>query len=110
MKFSKELIKGSTKKLILAILAEGDLHGYHIIREIKRKSGEALEFGEGSIYPALHALEKEKLIEGYWEQQDGGHERKYYRITPKGRRALKSAVREWKEFTHAVNKALKGML
>lgn len=109
MKFSKELIKGSTKNLILAILSEGDLHGYHIIREIRRKSSDDLEFGEGSMYPALHALEKEKLIEGYWEQHDGGHERKYYRITPKGRRALKSAVREWKEFTVAVNKVLRGM-
>lgn len=107
IKFTPELMKGSTKTLILAIVSHDDAHGYHIIREIRRKSADALVCGEGSIYPALHALEKDGLISGSWDQSDSGHERKQYRITKKGQRALKTALREWKQFVNAVNKVVR---
>ena len=106
MKFSKELIKGSTKNLVLAVLKEGELHGYQILKEIKNRSNDALELGEGTIYPVLHALEKEGALESRWEEQANGMKRKYYKITQEGRRKLKEAKKDWADFSTAVNHIL----
>lgn len=110
MKFSSELIKGSTKNIILSVLAsEGELYGYQIVKQIKRLSAEALEFGEGSIYPALHSLEKSGLVSSVWvNQENNAPARKYYQLTKKGRRALREGFKEWKSFTSAVDKVYKG--
>lgn len=109
MKFSRELIKGSTKSLVLAVLNGEELYGYQIVKAIKKKSGEALEFGEGSIYPALHALEKEGLLTSHWVEQTEGPNRKYYALTRKGKGALKQALAEWTEFRSAVDKVYKAI-
>lgn len=109
MKFSRELIKGSTKNLILAVLADGELYGYQIVKSIREKSGDALEYGEGSIYPALHSLEKSGLLKAKWVAQESGPDRKYYTLTKKGKKVLKDRVAEWKEFSGAVNKVLKDL-
>lgn len=106
MKFSRELVKGSTKNVILAVLADGELYGYQIVKSIREKSDDALDFGEGSVYPALHALEKAGLLQSKWVKQDSGPDRKYYSLTRKGGRALKDNIAEWKEFSSAVNKVL----
>lgn len=104
MKFPAELLKGSTKNLILAILSEQPLYGYEIVKRIQRKSAGALVLGEGSMYPALHALEKSGYIIGQWEESPEGRERKYYSLTRKGRKQLKEGIAAWKQFTLAVNK------
>jgi DNA-binding PadR family transcriptional regulator len=107
MDFSKELIKGSTKKLILSVLNEGELYGYEIIKAIKIKSADALAFGEGSIYPALHQLEKDGYLKSRWEAgRPGTPPRKYYQITEKGKLRLNADLKEWKEFTQAVDSVL----
>ncbi len=106
MKFPRELIKGSTKNLILAVLSEGELYGYQIVKEIRNRSKDALQFGEGSIYPALHSLEKEAALRSHWVTQESGPARKYYRITPKGRKVLNTEIKAWKGFTMAVNQVL----
>lgn len=106
MKFSRELIKGSTKNLALAVLAEGELYGYQIVKAIREKSGDMLEYGEGSIYPALHSLEKAGMLKAKWVAQESGPDRKYYTLTKKGKKALKDRVAEWKEFAGAVDKVL----
>ena len=110
MKFSSELIKGSTKNIILAVLSsEGELYGYQIVKCIREASAEALEFGEGSIYPALHTLEHAGFISSHWVDQDNNAPaRKYYQLTKKGRRALTEGVKEWREFAQAVDKIYKG--
>src|SRR5690242_18151791 len=105
MKFSKELLKGTTQQLILAVLQENDLYGYEIIKEITRRSETALELGEGSVYPMLHLLEQKEYIEGYW-QTENGRERKYYTITAKGRCIFKEHLKEWSLFSKSVNKVL----
>lgn len=102
-KFSKELIKGSTKNLILASLAEGELYGYQIVKEIHRLSGNALDMGEGTVYPTLHSLEKSGLLKSHWVNSENGRERKYYKLTRKGRLVLKTAMQEWKEFSGAID-------
>ena len=67
-----ELLKGNTPTLILAVLADGALHGYGIAREIERRSGAVLSLGEGSLYPALRSLERSGFVEGRWEPQAAG--------------------------------------
>lgn len=110
MKFSSELIKGSTKNIILSVLAnEGELYGYQIVKSIRRVSAESLEFGEGSIYPALHSLEKAGFVSAHWVDQDNNAPaRKYYQLTKKGGRALTAGIKEWKDFVSAVDKVYKG--
>lgn len=109
MKFSSELIKGSTKNIILSVLsADGELHGYQIVKNIRQVSATALEFGEGSIYPALHSLEKAGLVSARWADQAHGPARKYYQLTKKGRRALSEGIKEWQDFVSAVEKVYEG--
>jgi len=103
MEFNTELIKGSTKNLLLAILAAEPMYGYQIIKALREKSDDLLQFGEGTIYPVLHQLEKDKLLSSEWRKESQFPERKYYAITPKGQRQLKTSLKEWKSFTKTVN-------
>ena len=71
MKVSKELIKGSTSMLVMSVLKNKDLYGYKIIKEIETLSDNVFSLKEGTLYPILHALEKENLLESYWDDTDG---------------------------------------
>ena len=105
MKYSKELLKGTTHLLVLGVLENQDLYGYMIIRELEIRSENAFEMSEGTLYPILHALEKEKYLDSYWEEFDG-RRRKYYHITKKGKKQLLEKASEWKSFAGNVNKVL----
>src|SRR3712207_1144294 len=98
----RQLLKGNTPALVLAVLADAPRHGYGIAREIERRSGNALRFKEGTLYPALHALERDGLITGAWSGEGGGRERKVYRITPAGLGELERRTRTWTEFATAI--------
>ena len=80
---ARELLKGNTPTLIMAVLRDGPLHGYAIARAIEQRSGAALRCKEGTLYPALQSLERDGVITGAWEQTPGGRERKVWR---RGRR------------------------
>ncbi len=108
MDSERELLKGNTPTLALAVLNDGPLHGYGIAREIERRSDNALRFKEGTLYPALHALEREGLIVGEWEREGNGRERKVYRITPAGIADLESRTRTWNTFASAIERVLGG--
>ena len=105
MRYSKELLKGSTSILVLSVLEKQDLYGYRIIRELEIRSENAFEMSEGTLYPILHALEKEKFLESYWKDVEG-RSRKYYHITKKGLKELESKKQEFEEFSAAVSKVL----
>lgn len=105
MRYSKELLKGSTPTLVLSVLRYKDLYGYKIIRELEIRSENAFEMSEGTLYPILHALEKEKFLESYWMEVDG-RKRKYYHITKKGISELESKKEEWNSFSSNVTKVL----
>ncbi|MBR0415019.1 MAG: helix-turn-helix transcriptional regulator [Clostridia bacterium] len=105
MRYSKELVKGSTHLLVLAVLETEDLYGYKICREIELRSQNELSMGEGTLYPILHALEKEDYVESYWRECDG-RSRKYYHITRKGLRHLKSLKEERNAFNKSIDKVL----
>jgi PadR family transcriptional regulator len=103
----RELLRGNTVTLVLAVLKDGPLHGYGIAREIERRSGEVLRFREGTLYPALHALERDGWIAGRWETP-GGPARKVYAITEAGLAELAHRTRSWQVFACAVNRVLEG--
>ena len=98
-------VKGSLPLLILNTLARGASYGYQIAKEIRTRSGEVLAFQEGTLYPMLHKLEKDGLIEGYTASVDG-RERRYYRLTEAGSRELSRQRRAWQAYAHAVNAVL----
>jgi transcriptional regulator len=100
-------LKGSLPLLILNNLKSGPNHGYRIAKQIKQQSEGVLDFKEGTLYPTLHGLEKQGLIEAYQEIENG-RKRRYYRLTEAGRAALSEEMSEWEEYTHAVNRILKG--
>lgn len=104
---NKELIKGSTVTLILNSLKKEPTYGYGLIKEIENKSNGVFQFKEGTLYPILHDLEKNKLIESFWEAENG-RRRKYYRITKKGITELESRENEWRLFSKTMNLVLGG--
>ena len=108
MKPSKELIGASTSLLVLAALAREPSYGYKIVRGINESAGGIFTWSEGTIYPILHKLEKEKLLRTQWQDADNGRSRKYYYITARGRAALADDVADWNQF-HALIGRLTGV-
>lgn len=101
-----ELVKGNAVVLILSLLARDPMHGYGIVKELRKESEGYFAMGEGTLYPHLHQMEKDGLIEGYWETTPGGRERKLYRITDKGTAELTRRREEWRKFQSKVNRIL----
>ena len=79
------------------------MYGYRIIKELGKRSKGYFCFGEGTLYPALHRLERMGLIKGNWERLESGQERRYYQITEQGGKALAEKLAEWRGFSSAVN-------
>ena len=93
--------KGTLPTLILEALAQNPSHGYLIAQRIKERSEGVLDFKEGTLYPALHKLERDGMVESY-EGIEKGRPRRYYRITKSGRGALAKDRAEWRELSKAV--------
>ena len=108
MKFDKGLMAGSTTLMILSLLEGGDMYGYQMIEELARRSNDTFQMKEGTLYPILHTLEKEKCLSSYRQESASGRERKYYRITPKGKELLADKRAEWEAFRKGVNSVLAG--
>ncbi len=110
MNISKELSKGSNALLVLSVISKGDLYGYQIIRTVATLSEDVFQMNEGTLYPILHALEKNGFLESYWsEGSETSRRRKYYRITEKGIKELEKQEQEWKDYSSAVSKVLGGV-
>ena len=92
---SKELVAASTVPLVLSVLARGENYGYALIQEVRNISGGRIEWTEGMLYPVLHWMENENLIESEWRQGDGERRRKYYRLRKEGRKALQEEQEQW---------------
>src|SRR5262249_43915420 len=90
---TRELLKGNTPTLVLAILSEGPQHTYEIGRIIAERAGDAVQFKRGTLYPVLHALERDGLVVGEWRHTGGDRPRCIYTITPAGRTELARRVR-----------------
>ena len=92
---SKELVAASTVPLVLSVLAEDENYGYALIQRVRELSGGEIEWTEGMLYPVLHWMEKEQMIESEWKEADSGRRRKYYRLRPQGRKALQAEKDQW---------------
>ena len=99
----QEMLKGNTDTLLLALLENEAMYGYQIVKEVDERSSGYFAFKEGTLYPALHRLEKAKLIEGRWEDTPNNVRRRYYLITAKGQEALVDRLSEWQRFTNAMD-------
>jgi transcriptional regulator len=102
--FSRELKKGSTELLVLALVEDRPRHGYDIGKRIESVSNGRLTFRIGSLYPILCRLEDKGLITGRWIEKAGERRRRYYKLTAEGRKALARERSLWSEFVLTVNR------
>jgi PadR family transcriptional regulator PadR len=109
-KIDKELLKGSTTVIVLNALNRGEKYGYEIIKAITTESKGSFEFKEGTLYPILHQLENDGAISSRWEETESARKRKYYRITPKGKKLLDAKKQAWLDFRAAVDQILTGFI
>jgi PadR family transcriptional regulator, regulatory protein PadR len=103
-----EMLKGHLDMIVLAALAAGPAHGYAVIEEIRRKSRQAFDLPEGTIYPALHRLEQAGLLSSRWVTAESGRRRRVYSLTRRGNRALVERRAVWQEFSQAIGGLLAG--
>jgi transcriptional regulator len=98
-----QLLQGTLDMLILRTLLFGPAHGHQIARHIQRTTEDLLQIEHGSLYPALHRLERKGWIAARWEtEKDGKREFKYYRLTPAGKKQLVAEESKWKKMTGAI--------
>lgn len=102
----QQLRKGSTPLLILSILADDKMYGYQIMRELERRSEGYFSMTAALLYPALHQLELDGLLNSEWKEGQGKRRRKYYSITQKGRKSLAASQAEWQTFIKNLLKTL----
>lgn len=108
MTINKNLITGSTTMLILKLLEDKDMYGYLMIEELRKKSDNTFDLKAGTLYPLLHGLEEQGMLESYEESADSKRVRKYYSITKKGKNMLVEKQSEWNTYTSAINQILDG--
>ncbi len=98
-----DLLKSNIDSLLLCLVNRKPMYGYQIIKELREQSQGYFQFKEGTLYPALHRLEKGGLIEGEWQTLPSGQQRKYYKITAKGHATFAEKKNNWFEFLTAMN-------
>jgi transcriptional regulator len=103
-----EMLKGHLDMIVLAALASGPAHGYAVIEEIRRRTGEAFDLPEGTIYPALHRLQQAGLLSSRWVTAESGRRRRVYALTRSGTRALADQRAVWQRFADAIHALLDG--
>ncbi len=106
MEIDRELLKGNISLLLLSLLSRGEMYGYEILEEASRRSANRFELKEGTLYPALHQLEKKGFVKSEWRTGENGRERKYYVLTVKGKKAARDYERQWQHLTRAMNAVL----
>ena len=104
VKLDRELKKGSAELLILSLLEARQRHGYEINKLIEARSGGVLRFKVASLYPLLYRLERRGWIKGRWVEKPGQRRRRYYKLTPEGRRVLAAQRSTWRAFVEAINR------
>src|SRR5919107_3563779 len=100
---ARELKKGSAELLILSLIEDRPRHGYEVGSLIEQRSGGLLRFNVASLYPLLYRLEKRGWIQGRWVEKPGQRRRRFYRLTPEGKKVLAAQRNTWREFVEAIN-------
>ena len=96
MAISKDLVAASATPLVLTILSKGENYGYAIIKRVRELSKGQMQWTDGMLYPVLHRLEEQKLIQSKWRESETGRKRKYYKIKKEGTKVLKEQQKQWK--------------
>lgn len=104
--YKADLLQGTLDMLILKTLALEPMHGYGISQRIQQISREVFRVNQGSLYPALHRLEKEGLIEAEWGASDNNRRARYYRLTKAGRKRLSAETQNWERLAAAIARIL----
>ncbi len=102
MHIAKDLVAASASPMVLGILAGGESYGYAILGRVRELSGGHLEWTDGLLYPLLHRLEEQELVEATWGASETGRKRKYYQITARGRDSLAEHKNQWRAVTEAL--------
>lgn len=101
---SPQIKRGSAELAVLAVLAEGPLHGYEIAKRIREQTGGVITFDVAALYPVLYSMETRGWVEASWEETPSGRRRRCYRLTTDGKRRLRPLRQEWREFFLALNR------
>jgi transcriptional regulator len=102
-----DLLQGTLDMLVLKVVGRGPAHGYAIAREIRRISKDVLQVQQGSLYPALHKLEKKRWLKAEWRATETGREAKYHSLTAKGREQLEAERDNWNRLSEAIGLILR---
>ncbi len=105
-RLSKQALDGNVETILLALLEDGPSYGYAIVKQLNQRASGHLKLGEGTVYPVLHRLEENGLITATWRAGDNGRQRKYYRLSPKGRRKLARNRDEWHTLVQVMQNVL----
>jgi PadR family transcriptional regulator len=100
---SSSIARGSAELAVLALLNEEPLYGFEIAKRIEERTGGSLRFTMASLYPMLYDLEQRGCVKARWESNPAGRDRRYYSLTPAGKKELVPLRREWKRFFHALD-------
>jgi transcriptional regulator len=101
-----ELLPGTLDMLVLRSLVGGPQHGYAIVRRLQQSSAGVLQVEEGSLYPALHRMERRRWVRAEWGQSEAGRRAKYYRLTPSGKRELEERTQSWEQMLAFIARVL----
>lgn len=106
VEYDREFLTGTVGVLILSLLSERPMYGYEILREAEGRSARQFQMKEGTLYPALHAMERAGFLKAEWRVGENGRSRKYYALTAKGRRQAVSKRRQWDAISAAMRSIL----
>ena len=109
MAIRDQIRKGSTSLLVLALLSDEPMYGYQISQEMAQRSGGYFDMKEGLLYPLLHRMKRDGLLDSDWREATGARRRKYYAITAEGRKALQEQTDEWQLFMGKLQGVLSGV-
>ena len=103
------LLQGTLDMMILKVLDRGPEHGYGIVRQIRRRSGDVLVVEEGSLYPALHRLQKRRFVTSQWRTSESNRRARYYQLSERGRKQLREEGRAWQTMAHAIGRVMESL-
>jgi transcriptional regulator len=106
MQADPDLVRGTLATILLETISRRPIHGYAICKAVNARTEGFFDLREGSLYPALHRMERDGLLKSFWEKTDGGRRRKYYEITDTGLQALAQKREQWRAFAGAVERVL----
>ena len=108
MRIERELLKGVLPLVVLKVLNRQAMYGYELVMELAMRSDDVLKLGQSTLYPLLYNLEAQGLVKGEWATAQSGRERKYYRLTDKGKKRLTRDLSQWEALVHGIGHLVTG--